>query len=169
MLHVHIEQLPVFLWHICGSKTVDMRCHVFVSCYPINRMPATDVVQWVLGIQKHICIVFVTATRSPDSWITEPFCGCDNIRRKENRNKMIVTFSVSMLQLNQLYTFPLQIWNSRHMTLFLMSPSFVLKNGRISGIVARAINFTPSTQLWVLLNTIKLALAVRRWLSTDFD
>ena len=42
-------------------------------------------------------------------------------------------------------------------------------HGRISGIVARAINFTPSTQLWVLLNTIKLAVAVRRRLSTDFD
>jgi len=33
---------------------------------------------------------------------------------------------------------------------------------RISGIVALAINVMPSTQLWVLLNTIKFALAVRR-------
>ena len=73
------------------------------------------------------------------------------------------------LQLNRLYPCPLQIWNSQHMILFLASPSFVLKNGRVSGIVARAINFTLSTQLWVLLNTIKFALAVRRWLSTDFD
>ena len=30
----------------------------------------------------------------------------------------------------------------------------------IPGIVAGAINFTPSTQLWVLLNTIKFALAM---------
>jgi len=48
------------------------------------------------------------------------------------------------------------------MTLFLVFPRFVLKNGRISGIVARAINFTPYTQLWVLLNTIKFALAMNR-------
>ena len=40
--------------------------------------------------------------------------------------------------------------------------SFVLKNGRISGIVARAINFTLSTQLWILLDTVKFAVAVRR-------
>ena len=73
------------------------------------------------------------------------------------------------LQLNQLWPFPLQKWNSQHMILFLASRSFVLKKGRISGIVARAINFMPSTQLWVLLNTIKLALAVRWRLSTDFD
>jgi len=39
---------------------------------------------------------------------------------------------------------------------------FVWKNGRISGIVARAVNFTPFTQLWVLLNTIKFIAAVRR-------
>ena len=47
-----------------------------------------------------------------------------------------------------------------HLNVFLASPSFVWKNGRISGIVTWAINFTPSTQLWVLLNTIKFALAV---------
>ena len=90
-------------------------------------------------------------------------------RRCHVETRLVVAVRKLMLQLNRLYPFTLQKWNSQHMILFLASPSFVLKNGRISGIVARAINFTLSTQLWVLLNTIKFALAVRRWLSTDFD
>jgi len=36
------------------------------------------------------------------------------------------------------------------MTLFPVSLSFVLKNGRISGIVVRALNSMPSTEFWVL-------------------
>jgi len=43
-----------------------------------------------------------------------------------------------------------------------VSVSFVLKNGRISGIVVQAINFMPNTQLWVLLEILKLFPAMRR-------
>jgi len=39
---------------------------------------------------------------------------------------------------------------------------FCFEEWRISGIVARAINFTPSTQMGVLLNTIKFAAAMNR-------
>ena len=72
------------------------------SGQPARMVPKllTQLALFFVWSRKHICIVFVTATVSPDSWITEPFCGIWDVKR--TRTRWLFPFCVWYVSLNSL-------------------------------------------------------------------